>query len=120
MKTMPSFSRDHDFTEVDDGAPDFSAIARSPEFVRLRRRILWFVMPATLLFLVWYLSYVLLAAYAPEFMSQRVSDNITVGLLLGLSQFVTTVVIMLVYVRFAKRRIDPQTEQLRNRVDAVQ
>ncbi|MCE7003564.1 DUF485 domain-containing protein [Kibdelosporangium philippinense] len=118
MKTMPSFSREHDFTEVDEGAPDFSAIAQSAEFVQLRKRIRRFVIPVTLLFLVWYLSYVVLAAYVPEFMSHRISDNITVGLLLGLSQFVSTVVIMLVYVRFAKRRIDPQTAQLRNQAGA--
>ncbi|ONI91378.1 hypothetical protein ALI144C_01355 [Actinosynnema sp. ALI-1.44] len=111
---MTSFSRDHDFTEEEnDGQPDFSAIAGSAEFVQLRRRILRFVLPMTGLFLGWYLIYVVLAAYAPEFMSIRVGDNITVGLLLGLSQFATTVAIMIGYVVFAKRRIDPATAQLR-------
>nr|WP_052478515.1 DUF485 domain-containing protein [Kibdelosporangium sp. MJ126-NF4] len=112
---MTSFSRDHDFTDEDDGEPDFTAIARSAEFVQLRRRILRFVIPMTVLFLAWYLIYVLLAAYAPEFMSIRVSDNITVGLLLGLSQFATTVAIMISYMVFARRRIDPATAQLRER-----
>ncbi|ALG14937.1 hypothetical protein AOZ06_21015 [Kibdelosporangium phytohabitans] len=112
---MTSFSRDHDFVEEDDGEPDFSAIAGSAEFVQLRRRILRFVLPVTALFLTWYLVYVLLAAYAPEFMSLRVSDNITVGLLLGLSQFVTTVAIMIAYMVFAKRRVDPAVAQLRER-----
>ncbi|CAM3294805.1 DUF485 domain-containing protein [Kibdelosporangium persicum] len=118
MKTMPSFSREHDFAEHDDGQPDFAAIARSAEFVRLRKQVRRFVVPMTLLFLTWYLSYVLLAAYAPEFMSRRVTDNITVGLLLGLSQFVTTIAIMIGYRIFAKRRIDPQVKHLRDRVGA--
>lgn len=114
MKTMPSFSREHDFAEeADDGELDFSAIAASPEFRRLRRRVLRFVLPMTALFLTWYLVYVLLAAYAPEFMSIRVSANVTVGLVLGLSQFATTVAIMVGYLVFARRRIDPAVAQLR-------
>ena len=115
MKTMTSFSRDHGFVEEVDEELDFSAIARSAEFTRLRSRILRFVLPMTALFLTWYLVYVLLAAYAPEFMSIRVGDNITMGLVLGLSQFATTVAIMIGYLVFARRRIDPAVAQLRER-----
>jgi uncharacterized membrane protein (DUF485 family) len=100
------------------GNPDYAAIHRSPEFVALRRRLTRFIFPMTALFLLWYLTYVLLAAYAHDFMRQRVTGSITVGLLLGLSQFVTTVLIMLAYGRFARRRIDPQVEALRARTGA--
>ncbi|MET0235095.1 MAG: DUF485 domain-containing protein [Kibdelosporangium sp.] len=117
MKTMPSFSREHAFPEPQDGEPDFEAIRHSPEFTELRGRLLRFTFPMTALFLCWYLGYVLLAAYAHDFMSQRAFGNVTVGLVLGLSQFVTTVAIMLAYVVFAKRRIDPMTAQLRDRMD---
>jgi uncharacterized membrane protein (DUF485 family) len=48
-------------------------------------------------------------------MSQRVFGSVTVGLLLGLSQFVTTVVIMLLYLRFTKRKVDPRVAALRER-----
>jgi uncharacterized membrane protein (DUF485 family) len=44
-----------------------------------------------------------------------VFPHVTLGLLLGLSQFATTVVIMLLYVRFARRNIDPETAALRER-----
>lgn len=113
MTTTTSFSRDDHFTGEAESAPDFEAIRNSPEFVRLRRRLLRFIFPMSALFLVWYLTYVVLAAYAHEFMSERVWGNVTVGLLLGLSQFVTTVVIMLCYLRFAKRRVDPAVAELR-------
>jgi uncharacterized membrane protein (DUF485 family) len=116
MKTMPSFSREHDFPDQPDGEPDFEAIQRSPEFTELRRRLLRFTIPVSVLFLFWYLGYVLLAAYAHDFMSQRAFGNVTVGLLLGLSQFVTTVVIMVSYLTFAKRRIDPKTAEMRDRM----
>jgi uncharacterized membrane protein (DUF485 family) len=101
-----------------EGNPDFAAIRASQDFQRIRGRLIRFTVPVTVLFLFWYLTYVLLAAYAHGFMSHRVTGKITVGLLLGLSQFLTTVVIMLVYLRFTRRKVDPEVEALRARVEA--
>jgi uncharacterized membrane protein (DUF485 family) len=92
---------------------DFAEIREHPDFVRVRRRLTRFVFPVSALFLAWYLTFVLLAAYAPGFMGRRVSGSVTVGLLLGLSQFVTTVAIMLWYARFAKKKVDPEIAELR-------
>jgi uncharacterized membrane protein (DUF485 family) len=96
-----------------DGPPDFTAIREHPDFVLVRRRITRFVFPVSALFLAWYLTYVLLAAYAPGFMAHRVTGSVTVGLLLGLSQFVTTVAIMLWYARFTRKNVDPKIAELR-------
>jgi uncharacterized membrane protein (DUF485 family) len=95
------------------GPPDFAAIRAHPDFVLVRRRITRFVFPVSGLFLGWYLTFVLLAAYAPGFMSHRVTGSVTVGLLLGLSQFATTVAIMLWYARFTRKNIDPKIAELR-------
>ncbi len=92
-------------------------IQRSEEFADLRRRFRKFVFPMTALFLAWYFVYVLLAAYAPEFMSQKVVGNINVGLLFGLGQFVSTFVITVLYVRWADREFDPRAEALHDRVE---
>jgi uncharacterized membrane protein (DUF485 family) len=73
------------------------------------------VFPVSLLFFLWYLGFVVLAAYGGEFMSRRVFGAITVGLLLGVLQFVSTVLITLWYRSFAKRRIDPKVAALRKR-----
>ena len=101
------------FPDTENGAPDFAAIREHPDFVRLRRRLTRFVFPASALFLAWYLTYVLLAAYASGFMATRVVGSVTVGLLLGLSQFVTTVVIMLWYAHFTRTKVDPEVQELR-------
>ncbi|AHH96571.1 DUF485 domain-containing protein [Kutzneria viridogrisea] len=93
--------------------PDFAAIQDSPEFAVLRRRLRLFVFPMSLLFLCWYLTFVLLAAYAHEFMATKVFGLVTVGMLLGLAQFVSTVAITLGYNRYARRRLDPQVELVR-------
>lgn len=93
--------------------PDFEAIQDSAEFVELRRRLRRFVFPMTALFLAWYLTYVLLSAYAHAFMATPVFGLVNVGLLLGLAQFGSTVLIMLAYNRFARKRIDPQVALIR-------
>ncbi|GAA4544661.1 DUF485 domain-containing protein [Pseudonocardia xishanensis] len=89
----------------------------SPEFAQLRHRLRRFVFPMSAVFLVWYLVYVLLASYAPEFMATKVAGNVNIGLVIGLLQFVSTFVITTVYVRFANREIDPAAERIRHGVE---
>lgn len=90
----------------------------SPEFRVLRRRLRRFVFPMSAVFLTWYLAYVLLASYAKPLMATKLADsNITLGLVLGLLQFVSTFVITTVYVRFAGRSIDPAATEIRERIE---
>lgn len=96
-----------------------TAVQSGPEFAELRRRLRGFVFPVTALFLVWYLAYVLLATYAPAFMSTKVLGNINVGLVFGLLQFVSTFAITAWYVRFADRRLDPLSARLRDELEAT-
>jgi uncharacterized membrane protein (DUF485 family) len=95
-------------------------LQRTDEFVELRRRFRRFVFPMTALFLAWYFLYVLLAAYAPEFMSQKVYKEINVGLLFGFGQFISTFVITILYVRWADREFDPRAEALHDRLEEGQ
>lgn len=100
-------------------ADAYLAIQQSPEFAELRRRFRSFVLPATVFFLSWYFLYVLLAAYAPGFMSTHIAGNINVALLMGLGQFVTTFTITIIYVRWANREFDPRADALRERMDEL-
>ncbi|HEY0454708.1 DUF485 domain-containing protein [Actinophytocola sp.] len=95
------------------GPPDFAAIQNSPEFAALRRRFRRFVFPMSALFFLWYLTFVLLAAYARGFMSHRLIGSVNVGLVLGLLQFVSTIAITIGYVRFARNKLDPQVAAIR-------
>lgn len=103
----------HDVVET-----DYQRVQRSDEFQDLRRRFRRFVFPMTAFFLIWYLLYVLLAAYAHDFMSTRVTGNITVGLLFGLGQFVSTFAITMIYARWANRRQDDVADRLRRHIEA--
>ncbi|GAA2815139.1 hypothetical protein GCM10010452_49410 [Crossiella cryophila] len=73
--------------------------------------------PMTVLFLSWYLVYVLLADYAHGFMSTKLTGNITVGLVLGLLQFVSTFLITTLYVRHANKHLDPAAERIREQIE---
>ena len=95
----------------------YAEIQVSPEFVELRRRLRRFVFTMSGIFLVWYLAYVLLAAYEPEFMSIKLLGNLNVGLLIGVLQFVSTFAITTIYVRYANKNLDPAAEEIRARIE---
>ncbi len=87
-------------------------VQNSAEFNELRTKFRRFVFPLTALFLAWYFLYVALAVWAKPFMGTRVFGNITWGLILGLSQFVSTFVITMYYARWAEREFDPRADAL--------
>lgn len=91
----------------------FVEMQASPEFQDLKRTLRRFVFPISAFFLAWYALYVLLGAFAHDFMATKVWGNINLGLILGLLQFVTTFVITGLYVRFANRDLDPKAEAIR-------
>lgn len=102
------------------GGLDYIAVEESPRFKTLKRTQRSFIFPLAALFLIWYFVYVLLGAYATEFMGQRVWGDITVGLLLGLGQFVTTFVITMAYVSFANRKLDPKAREIREELESAE
>lgn len=107
---------DHpDPTEV-----DYLAFRERPLFKRLRTSQRKFVFPLAVFFLLWYLAYVLLAAYAPDFMATPVFGLVNIGIILGLLQFVTTFAITTWYVMFANRTLDPMASELRHDLESIE
>jgi uncharacterized membrane protein (DUF485 family) len=92
-------------------AIDWEAIERSPEFQQLVHRRRAFVIPCTIFFLGWYLGFILLCAYAPDFMGDRVYEGLTVGYCLALTQFAMVFILGLWYLRKADNDFDPLAEK---------
>jgi uncharacterized membrane protein (DUF485 family) len=90
---------------------DWDEIERSPEFQELVRRRKAFVVPGTIFFLAWYMGFILLVAYAEDFMSRRVYEGLTVGYCLALTQFVMVFVLGIWYLRKADHDFDPLAER---------
>jgi uncharacterized membrane protein (DUF485 family) len=91
---------------------DWVAAERSPEFRELIKRKRAFVLPATVFFLAWYFGFIVLAGYAPDFMGEEfITDGLTVGYALALTQFLMTWVLGWLYLRKADRVFDPLAER---------
>ena len=102
---------------AETGENRYVAVARTPEFDALRRTLRRFVFPVSVAFLLWYALYVLLSAYARDFMSTKVVGHINIALIFGLLQFVSTFLITWWYMRYTDRRIDPLAEQIRDELE---
>ena len=92
-------------------AVDWEAIERSPEFQELVHRRRSFVIPGTIFFLSWYLGFILLCAYAEDFMAESVYQGLTVGYCLALTQFAMVFILGLWYLRKADKEFDPLAEK---------
>jgi uncharacterized membrane protein (DUF485 family) len=109
-------------TPTRDGPPpevteeQLAAMHDDPRFADLKRRLFRFVVPATIGFLAWYLLYVLLSAYARDFMGTVLFGHFNVALLLGLGQFVSTFGIAWGYSRYASRNYDEHADALRDEI----
>ncbi|GCB52850.1 DUF485 domain-containing protein [Streptomyces sp. NL15-2K] len=101
-----------DMTERGSGV-DYQEAQNSVQFRTLKSRHRRFVLPVTAVALVWYGGYTALAVSAESFMSIKVLGNVTMGIVLGLLQIVTTFLVTLAYVAYANQKLDPAIARLR-------
>jgi uncharacterized membrane protein (DUF485 family) len=104
------------FTRKDNGRPreaamDWQAIEASPEFQELAKARRSFLVPATIVFLVVGIGYLLLAAYAPGLMGHQVFGGIPVAFLAALSQVLLTWLVTWAYLRKADGTFEPLEER---------
>ena len=90
---------------------DWEAIEGSPEFQELVARRRRFVIPCTVFFLAWYMTFIVVCAYAPDFMGESVYQGLTVGYCYALTQFVMVFGLGLLYLRKSDREFDPLAER---------
>jgi uncharacterized membrane protein (DUF485 family) len=86
---------------------DWEGIERSEEFRELVKKRRSFVVPATIFFLAYYMAFIVVAGYAPDFMGKSVYQGLTVGYCYALTQFLMVFVLGLWYLRKAEKEFDP-------------
>src|SRR5699024_12163625 len=62
-----------------------------------------FIFPVPLLFIVYYLFFIVMSAYAQDFMSQPLWGNLTTGYLFGVSYYIVVWALAFVYVIKARQ-----------------
>jgi uncharacterized membrane protein (DUF485 family) len=98
-------------------ASGYEAVRASRDFWTIRRRFGSFVGPACTLFIVWYFLFVIVAVFAPGFMRISVLGDVNVAMCFGLLQFASTFAIAVGYRLWARRRLDPLADRLRQRLE---
>lgn len=93
------------------------AIHGHPEFRSLRNDYRRFAAVSTALAVGGFLLYVLLSSFAPGIMNQPLAGHLTLGLALGLGQFVVMGVTAWRYVRRMRTRFDPVARGLRSQLE---
>src|SRR5438477_3400216 len=94
----------HELTADEDrDLVEWHRVARMPEFQRMRRAKLRFIIPATLFFVIYYFALPVLVGYAPALMSKRVIGVVNIAYLFALSQFFMAWIIAALYLRAAAR-----------------
>ncbi|MEW1909511.1 DUF485 domain-containing protein [Kitasatospora sp. NPDC085895] len=96
-----------------DAAEVYRAVQSSEAFARIRRDHRGFVLPATVLFLGWYLLYLVAQAAAPEVMRRQLAGPLNVAWVLALGQFASTFLLTWRYARNARTKRDRAALELR-------
>ncbi|GAB3685120.1 hypothetical protein GCM10027589_54140 [Actinocorallia lasiicapitis] len=95
----------------------YASIASDRKFRLLRGRFRRWVAAVVVVFIGWYFVYIVLSAFARDFMSHPIVGNINVGMVLGVLQFLSTFLIAYYHTRFARANLDPLSEQLRTEAE---
>jgi uncharacterized membrane protein (DUF485 family) len=90
--------------------PDWQAIEGSPEFQELVKERRSFLLPATIVFLVGSIGYLLLAAFAQGFLGKDVG-GIPLAFLAALTQVLLTWIITFAYMRKADSTFEPMEQR---------
>lgn len=99
-------------------AAEYRYVQGTEEFQELRSTFRSFTIPLTVAGLVWYVAYVLLATYMPDLFGTEMPIVGSLGILLGLLQFVTTFVITWWYIGFANKKLEPKQAAIREDMES--
>ena len=95
---------DHEKTAGEDGTPyDWDAIANDPAFAALKAAKRRFIIPATIFFLIYYMTLPVLVGFFPVIMKTPVWGKVNWAYIYALSQFLMTWIVCAMYVRVARR-----------------
>lgn len=82
---------------------EYIKIEQTEEFKELKRKKYRFIFPVPLLFIAYYLFFIVMSAYAQDFMSQPLWGNLTTGYLFGVSYYIVVWALAFVYVIKARQ-----------------
>ncbi|GGX17643.1 hypothetical protein GCM10010297_43740 [Streptomyces malachitofuscus] len=94
-------------------APQHAPLGHHSDLRRLRSAYRWQRRTATLTALGYFVLFLVLSAFAPDFMTGTVTDGVPTGLLLAVLQVPVTWLAIALYEGTARRRVDPLADLIR-------
>jgi uncharacterized membrane protein (DUF485 family) len=92
---------------------DTAGVVDDSELEALAARRLRVALSLTGAMLVVYFGFILLIAFAKDFMAREITEGLTVGMALGVAVILTTWALTWTYVRWANRVYEPALSRLR-------
>ncbi len=92
-------------------------LLNDPEFLELSRARNRITAVLTALTLIVYYGFIFLLAFNKEFFGKKVTENITLGIPVGIGVIVLSVVLTGLYVRWANSRYDAMVRNIKSRVE---
>jgi len=90
--------------------PDITKSREYRKLIKVRHQIIW---PLMILVISAYMSFILLIAFAPSVLAQKIGDGvISVGIASGLGMIFFIFLMSYVYVRLANKHIEPLISKL--------
>jgi uncharacterized membrane protein (DUF485 family) len=90
--------------------PDFDDVSALEAIASRRLRV---ALALTAAMLVVYFGFILLIAFAKDFLSRTITDGLSVGMALGVVVILATWALTWIYVRWANRVYEPALDELR-------
>lgn len=87
-------------------------IAQTPRYQQLVRERSRFSWTLTGIMLAVFFGYILLIAFAPEILAQRISGTTTLGIPIGIGVIVCGILLTGIYVHRANSRFDPMIREI--------
>lgn len=94
---------EHEKTASEDAEYDWAAVAADPGFAALKAAKRRFIVPATIFFLVFYMSLPVLVGFYPAAMKTPVLGKVNWAYLFAVAQFIMTWTLSAMYVRTARK-----------------
>jgi uncharacterized membrane protein (DUF485 family) len=91
---------------------DWDRVEESEQFQELAARRRRVVRPLLIVFVVWYGGFLVLTAYARDFMAETIYRGFTVAYAAAFSLIVMTWLLAFIYVRSARTSIDPHVDRI--------
>lgn len=118
MATQPPPERSPEVGRLPSSEEAIIAMHGDPRFLHLKKSLYSFIFPMSIAFMAWYLLYVLMSAFARDFMSTSLFGNVNVALVFGLLQFVTTFSIAILYSSYSRKRLDTAAAVVREALES--